>query len=112
MQQEWFDRESLASTKVGTPDPRQKDPPDGQKLLVAWDFPKSQFEEGLTVRAKIRFWDESEEVVEWEVERRRDGRALDFEKKKILTYQVEVVGKEGGILEVWEHQFWTKWIEV
>ena len=37
--QEKIDKDSLASTHVGSPDPRQKNPPKGQELIIEWQIP-------------------------------------------------------------------------
>ena len=107
MQQEWVDANFLASSKVGTPDPRKEHPPIGQRLIIAWDFPKSLFQENLTTVATIRFWDHSEQVVTCPVERKRDTTAFFF-PGKILTYLVQIVSNSGEVVETWEHPFWTK----
>ncbi len=112
VQQEWVDRNSLASSHVNTPDPRQCDPPEGQRLLVAWQFPKSYFCRDLTIVATVRFWDDTQLVEKIPVIRKRSYKALFYSNQKILTYRVEVVTKEGEILETWQHQFWTELIDV
>jgi hypothetical protein len=114
VQQEWVNRDFLASVKVGTPDPRQADPPQGQRLLIAWDFPKSLFERRLTLLTTVRLWDQSETVITRPVERKRDGVALFFPsknlQKQILTYRIQVFDQEGGLIETWKHHFWTELI--
>lgn len=114
MQQEWVDENFLASSHVRTPDPRQEKPPRGQRLLIGWDFPRSLFQENLTLVARIRFWDNREEVLSHPIERRRDAIAFDFfqENQKILTYQVQVLSGTGATIEVWEHHFWTELIDI
>lgn len=112
MQQEWVDRNFLASTHVGTPDPRQCNPPEGQRLLLAWDFPKSLYSCGLSLALTVRFWDEEQIVQTLPLLRRRGTRALFFQGKKILTYRVDVITANGEILESWLHQFWTELIDV
>lgn len=118
MQQEWVDAEFLASSKIGTPDPRQEHPPCGQRLLLAWDFPRSLFDEKLTLVATVRFWDNTQEVLFHPVERRRSYTAYYFPNpepsgdRKILTYQVQVVSSNGTVIETWKHHFWTELIEI
>jgi hypothetical protein len=112
VQQEWVDEKYLASTRVHTPDPRQANPPKGQKLLVKWDFPKSQFDLRLTLLITVRFWDHSEQVFIRPVERRRDFIDLHFNDLQILTYKVEVFTQSKELLEVWKHHFWTELIDV
>lgn len=119
VQQEWVDRSFLASSHLNTPDPRQKEPPffegGGQRLLIGWDFPKSLFEQQLTLEVTVRFWDQSEQLFLLPLTYKRGAEALPFFKKggpKILTYRVRVLNKEKEVLETWEHQFWTEKIEV
>lgn len=116
VQQEWIDRDFLASTKVGTPDPRQSNPPEGQRLIVAWDFPKSMFAEELTLHVIVRLWDNTEQVFSQPLDRKRDLATFYFpvkeKEKKILTYLVQVANGEGKVIETWKHHFWTKLIEL
>jgi len=116
VQQEWIDRDFLASTHVGTPDPRQERPPDGQRLLVSWRFPKCLYDQQLTLAITVRFWDNKEEVILQPVKRQLSYTALYFPKRegqgKILTYKIDVVNSEGGIVETWEHHFWTELIDI
>jgi hypothetical protein len=116
VQQEWIDEKYLASTHVNTPDPRKIDPPNGQKLLVKWDFPRSQFEQQLTMLITVRLWNNSEQIFSRSVERKRDYIDLFFPTEdknlRILTYKVEVFTKDKELLEVWKHHFWTELIDV
>lgn len=117
MQQEWVDARFLASSKVGTPDPRQEDPPIGQRLIVAWDFPKSIYEKELKVRTTVRLWDNTEEVFEEGISRKRDAIAYFFstkegEEKRILTYKVQVFTASGEQVRKWEHHLWAELIVV
>jgi len=112
VQQEWVDRSFLASSHVNTPDPRQADPPDGQRLLIAWDFPRSIFNQELSFVVCVRFWDDSEQVLMDPIQRKRGYHAYYFPKKKILTYRVQVISKENEIIETWKHHFWTERIEI
>jgi len=112
VQQEQRDRNFLASTHVHTPDPRQENPPEGSSLLISWDFPLSIFEKNLTLVTRVRFWDSTEEVIHRPMMRKRDCCSLFFPNQKILTYLVQAVSNKGEIIETWEHQFWTEWIDL
>lgn len=118
VQQEKVDANFLASSFVNTPDPRQEDPPIGQRLLIAWDFPLSSFRKHLQLKTTVRLWDQSEKVYYLPLERKRDSTTYFFPNKapsldkKILTYRIDVFTEEGEILESWEHHFWTKSINV
>ena len=112
VQQEWVDRNFLASTRVGTPDSRQTDPPEGQRLLIAWDFPLSQFQRSLTMLVTVRFWNDKQQTLSFPLDRKRGCTAYFFSKEKILTYLVQVITQDGKIIETWKHHFWTELITV
>ena len=118
VQQEWIDENFLASTHVGTPDPRKANPPQGQRLLVGWDFPRSLYEEGLTLLVTVRFWNNVQDVLFQPVDRRRSYAAFYFsnkdstEDRRILTYRIQVLNARGAIIETWKHHFWTELIEI
>ena len=116
MQQEWLDEKYLASMHVNTPDPRKAHPPNGQKLLVKWDFPKSLFDRKLTALITVRLWDNSEQLFCHAIERKRDYLDLYFPTEdknlRILTYKVEIFSQEKELIEVWKHHFWTELIDV
>jgi len=118
VQQEQVDASSLASSYIGSPDERQKDPPVGQRLLVGWNFPKSLFDQKLQLMLTVRFWDHMQEVIEHLVAYKTDSKAFFFKNStpnkdhRILTYRIDVVNGCGEVIEVWEHQFWTKLIDV
>lgn len=116
VQQEWVDANFLASSKVQTPDPRQANPPHGQRLIIAWDFPQSLFQENLHLVATVRFWNNSQESIRRPLERKRDVVAFYFAEKtpdwKILTYRVQIFAADGHLVEEWDHHFWTELINV
>lgn len=111
--QEKFDAYSLASARVESPDPRSDDPAIGQKLLIAWDFPKSLFDRGLTLNATIRLWDNQEQLIQIPIERKRDTTSYFFPScNKILTYRVQIVAQDGQLVDTWAHHFWTPLIQI
>lgn len=116
MQQLTVDRDFLASTVVGTPDPRQAHPPSGQRLLVGWSFPRELFEESLTLVCTVRFWNHEEKQIAVPLETRRGSESFYFpssdQNHKILTYRVDVKDCAGAIVESWKHHFWTELIVV
>jgi len=118
VQQEWIDRNFLASSHIRTPDPRQERPPVGQRLLVSWDFPRSIFEKHLLLCLTVRFWDDTQETISQPIERKRDFATFFFPQdsgskdKRILTYRVQAISEKGEIVGAWDHQFWTKLIDV
>ena len=117
MQQDWVDRNFLASSWVQTPDPRQENPTLGRRLAVSWDFPRSLFAKDLQLIVIVRFWDNTEETIVQPITRRRDFAVFFFpaaspDEKRILTYQVRAISAEGEVVGKWEHPLWTPLIEV
>jgi hypothetical protein len=112
VQQEWVDANFLASSHVGSPDPRKAEPPEGQRLLIAWDFPRSVFQRSLTLTADVRFWDDTQKSISFPLTKKRGYHACFFPKEKILTYRVRVFERDGRLIETWQHHFWTELIEV
>lgn len=112
VQQEWVDRDFLASSHVNTPDPRQVCPPEGQRLLISWKFPKNLFNEQLQLIIAVRFWDNSEKVLVHPIDRSWGYAAYFFSKCKIITYRVQVANGCGEVIETWEHHFWTELIDI
>ena len=106
--------ETLASRFVGSPDPRLKDPPVGQKLFVEWNLARKQ---DVTLKLYLLFKDYSQETVVYEIGERRGiyvyslmgGKFL--EKGGLMTYKAELV-KEDKVIKTWEQQLWTKLIEI
>lgn len=112
VQQEWVDRNFLASTHVNAPDPRQAKPPEGQRLLIAWDFPKSLYQKELSLKTIVRLWNQSEQEFILKVPKKRGTTAYLFPKERILTYQVQVLSANNEVVETWDHHFWTEAINI
>ncbi len=116
VQSQVVDREFLASTYVGTPDPRQAHPPVGQRLSVGWNFPTDLFDQELTLVCTVRLWNQEEVERELVMESKRGAESFFFPapdpEHRILTYRVDVRNCAGEIVETWKHHFWTELIEV
>jgi hypothetical protein len=118
VQQEWIDKDFLASSHIGTPDPRSQNPPKGQRLLVAWDFPKSIFRQKLSFFLTVRFYDQTQKVFFLSVKEKRGVESfyfpnlLDEKAKNILTYRLVALNENGTIVAQWKHHFWTTLIDV
>jgi hypothetical protein len=115
VQQEWVDASFLASSKVKTPDPRQLYPYVGERLIIAWDFPKSLFSQGLNMVVTVRLWDDTQKVFRQPIVRKRDATSLFFPEcdgGKIITYKVQVYNQYGDEVTKWEHHFWAELITV
>jgi hypothetical protein len=117
VQQQSVNKYYLASSKVDTPDFRQKNPPDDEQIVVAWDFPISEFRKDLNLKLTVRFWDNQEVDKSCHLKRKRGFKKFVFtnleneKNKRILTYKVDVFDKNNNLVSQWEHQFWTKLID-
>lgn len=118
VQQEWIDKDFLASSHIGTPDPRSQNPPKGQRLLVAWDFPPSIFRQKLSFFLTVRFQDQTQKVFFLSVKAKRGVESFYFpnlleeKAKNILTYRLVALNENGTIVAQWKHHFWTTLIDV
>ncbi len=117
VQQQWVDERDLASSFVGTPDPRKQNPSVGQRVVVSWDFPHTLFLHEIDhLLVTVHFGNLEEKKLEAPIDQRRGYQIFFFPNpkkdptKKILTYRVEVFTKEGTVFETWKHQFWTELI--
>ena len=116
--QEWVDVRYLASTHVGTPDPRQDNPPIGQKLILDWRVPTEIFKKKPEVVLHLILWDYTERTIHIPIKRRMDYATYklfneDYEKTGgILTYMAEIVTEDGQVFREWKHQLWVNLITV
>lgn len=108
----------LASSHVGTPDPRQEHPPEGQRISISWDFPLSVYRENLTIITTVRFWNNNEDVFVHKIPRRRGYICYKFQddtedkSKRILTYKIDVFNEDNCLVDQWKHQFWKELIKI
>lgn len=116
LHQQKIDARYLASTHVGSPDPRQAKPPMGQVVVVSWWVPKEVVQKEPKVNLRIIFKDHTEQVICYKLDRRMGFENFflvneEFEKKKgILTYMAEIVMPDGSIYREWKHQLWINLI--
>lgn len=109
-------RNYLASTYVGTPDPRQECPPEGQLLSISWRIPSEILLQEPELRLHVIYWNYTEEIFTYPVTKRIGGESyflLDdeyCEKNGILTYKAEIVTEECGVYLEWKHQLWVNLI--
>lgn len=117
VQSDYLGRHSLASYFVGTPDPLLDAPPLGQRLIISWSFPTDYLQyQDLHLRATLRYRNREQTVQHFSLQGHLKGilvYALTgeeyFEKKGILTYQIEVIA-QGKVLETVQHQLWVNLI--
>lgn len=114
--QESVTRDSLASTQLGTPDPRQKNPPTGERLIIEWKVPREYLSKEVSLCLHVIYKDYTEAYFTYPVPYRMDYVVYNLlgedylQKKGILTYEAELTSKEGSSLLTWKHQLWTKLI--
>ena len=115
---ESIDRSTLASTYVGSPDPRQKNPPKGQELIIKWRCPKHFPQETMTLVLDILYKDYTQETVSYPLARRRGVFTYALlgekyhEKGGFLTYKAELRDQEGAVVQQWKQQLWTELIVI
>ena len=107
-----IDKNYLASSHVNTLDYRQDDFESGQRIIISWFFPSNLYDKDLYLYLTTRFWDETQELKICAINSRTGNCFFHFSNKKILTYKVDVVTKEGNVLETWQHQLWVDLIDV
>lgn len=113
VKREYVDRDQLASTFVGSPDPRQKNPPTGQELTIEWRLPPEAMEEELQLELNILYRDYSSATFTYPVDRRRGVVTYAllneeyFERDGLLTYKAEILDSNGKVLKEWKQILWT-----
>jgi len=110
------DREYLASSKVGTPDPRQIDPPIGEMLTLYWHVPGTILAKSPHVKLHVIYWDYTEGTFTYPIDHRFgyvNYRLLGdefYNKKGILTYRAEILTNDNTVYKEWKHQLWVNLI--
>lgn len=115
---ESIDRASLASSFAKTPDPRQLEPPKGERLLIQWNLFSQDVQEELICSLSLIYRNYEEETINYKVDAKRDvisyfllGERYES-TKGIMTYKVEILSKKGEIVKSFKHQLWTKLIKL
>ncbi len=118
VRQEWVDSRYLASTYVATPDPRQANPPIGQKLILHYWVPSWVLEKNPTLVLQIIHWDFTEEIVKYPLKKRIGYETYALLNKKyeetegLLTYRAQIVTDDQQIFSEWKHQLWVNLIQI
>lgn len=116
--QDRVDARYLASTHVGTPDPRQADPPQGQRIVIDWYVPDEIFAQRPHIELQLLFWDNTTDVICYPMHRASGTKVYylldeDFQEKKgILTYKAEIITEDGALFHEWKHQLWVNLINI
>lgn len=108
-----FNRESLASYSIKTPDPQLNFPPLEQRIFIRWNLPASFLNNSpLILKLTILFHNHTEETVSFEIKKERGSLLYkiekgDFcEKEGVLTYKTELF-YQNTLLYQWHHRLWT-----
>jgi hypothetical protein len=118
VRQEWVDRRYLASSHVNTPDPRQNNPPLGQKLIVSWLIPNSVMEEHPNLVLRVIFWNYTEKNIVFPIRHRAGYKVFsvlneEYEKTGgLLTYSAQIVSQDNQVYKEWKHQLWVNLIDI
>ncbi|MCB1084531.1 MAG: hypothetical protein KDK60_00335 [Chlamydiia bacterium] len=118
VKRERVSRERLASTFVGSPDPRQENPPKGQELILEWWLPKSAFQEHPDLVLKVIYKNHMQETVTYPLKRRRGVETFSLlgdkyrETGGLLTYKAEIIGQNGAVIKEWKQLLWTDLIVI
>ncbi len=116
--QQVINRDYLASTHVGSPDPLQCNPLYGRQLIISWQIPQEILNENPHVDLDIIFWNYTEERITYGVDAKR-GYVLytlagsEYERMKgILSYKARLVTQNGRVYRDWEQQLWVDLIQI
>ena len=105
--------EYLASTHVGTPDPRQADPPFGQKIVMQWAVPPEMLVDKPRLIFHVIYKNHTEEEIIYPIEDRSGMEVFSVlneqyrEKGGLLTYHAEIRLQDGTVYREWTHQLWV-----
>jgi hypothetical protein len=108
-----IDAEYLASSKIGSPDPRQADPPYGQKVVMQWAVPPSLLREEPHIVFHVLYRDHTQEEIIYPIQERMGMKVYSLlneeyrSRKGLLTYRAEICTKDGQVYRQWTHQLWV-----
>ncbi len=107
------DAEYLASSKVGSPDPRQSNPPYGQKVVMEWAVPPELLNEEPRLIFNVLYRNHTQEEIIYLIEDRSGMEVYsllneDYRSRGgLLSYHAEIRTKNGEIYREWTHQLWV-----
>lgn len=117
VQTEYLSHENLASFQVGTPDPRLRNPPLGQKLIVNWSIPLWDPMTNYELLVKVRFKNGVTGSETISIDRSKGSYVYTlinedyFATGGLKTY-LAVILYDGKVMEEWRHQLWANVIEI
>lgn len=112
------DQTYLASTHVGSPDPRQECPPCGQMVVIEWWVPRELLCQNPKICLHLVLWDYTQRTVVFPIDKRIGYETYfvigkDFESTcGIITYKAEIITEDGCVFRDWKHQLWVDLIQI
>lgn len=106
----------LASTHVGTPDPRQAHPPHGQKVVLQWAIPPELLEKKPQITFRAIYRNHTEKTVVYPIDSRLGYEVYSLLDEEfdttggLLTYSADIETEDGTIYRSWKHQLWVNLI--
>ena len=108
-----IDKSSLASTFVRSPDPLQKNTPNGERLFISWTLPLTLKPENHYLVLSVIYKDLTEEKKIYPIHNRYGTATFDLlddnfkDHNGFYAYQAELQDTEGMVIDKWEHQMWV-----
>lgn len=110
------DKWSLASTYAETPNPKGKNPPQGEKLYISWLLPLAFAPTDATLRLRVLYRNLEKEEHIYELPHRLGTQQLEIVGNKftetggIYSYHVELLDRTGKVLTQRKQRMWTELI--
>lgn len=111
-----IDAAYLASSHVGSPDPRQSNPPVGQKVVMQWSVPPDLLVEKPELVLQVIYKNHTQEEIIYPIQYRSGREVFSLlnenyrSKGGLLTYQAKIRTQQGQIYREWKHQLWVQLI--
>ena len=115
VQKQHVGRGSLASTFVQSPDPLQKDPPKGERLVINWRIPEPALGPDVHLELTMIMKDYTQLTKTYPLKNAFGYLTFDLlndDYRKtggLLTYKAEIKDK-GAVMEAYEQVLWTELI--
>lgn len=108
-----IDDQYLASSHVGSPDPRQANPPMGQKVVMQWAVPPELLSEKPRLVFHVIYKNHTQEEFVYPIKDRMGMEVFSLlnehyrDKGGLLTYHAEIRTEDGAMYKEWKHQLWV-----
>ncbi len=118
VRREWVDGSYLASTHVGTPDPRQSRPPFGQQLVIYYWVPSNILSRNPQLVLNVIYWNFTQSTITFPIRHAVGWHTYSLlddefhEKHGLLTYRIQIITEDQEVFKDWKHQLWVNLIEL